>query len=97
MTLPKRIGVLALAGLAWTGATATVFAQQAAPDAAPKISRQTMMTLIRACRADYERHCADVERGEGRAARCLYEHRDDVSPDCRTAMRGAATEAAANQ
>lgn len=38
------------------------------------------------CRADIEKHCADVERGGGAMARCLREHEKELSPGCRDHM-----------
>jgi hypothetical protein len=35
------------------------------------------------CRADVQKHCADVERGGGATGRCLREHEKDLSPACR--------------
>lgn len=89
MFLPNGIGVAALAGLAWAGVSGAALAQQAQTDAAPKISRQQAIKIIRACRSDFETLCPDVEPGEGRAARCLMQHREDLSTGCSTAVRSA--------
>ena len=40
-----------------------------------------------ACRADVERLCTGVHPGGGRIAKCMREHRSEISPDCRTALK----------
>ena len=35
------------------------------------------------CRADAERYCASVERGQGARSRCLQEHLAELSSECR--------------
>ena len=42
--------------------------------------------LAVACLDDMEKHCAQVEIGEGRVASCLLEHRQDVSKTCNQAI-----------
>jgi hypothetical protein len=42
----------------------------------------------RACAADIERFCKGIQPGEGRIARCLKEHVEEVSPQCREKMHG---------
>lgn len=37
----------------------------------------------KACKADMEKFCANVERGEGRIAKCMKEHKDELSPACK--------------
>jgi hypothetical protein len=44
------------------------------------------------CRADVERLCSDVPAGGGGRARCLREHRDQVSPECRAQLEPAQRE-----
>jgi cysteine rich repeat protein len=39
-----------------------------------------------ACRDDARKLCRDVKPGEGRIARCLHEHREELSPGCRENM-----------
>jgi hypothetical protein len=38
------------------------------------------------CRAELERHCAQVEVGEGRVAQCLTDHASQLSPGCDQAL-----------
>jgi len=35
------------------------------------------------CREDRARFCHDVDPGGGAVARCLWKHRDEISPACR--------------
>ena len=37
----------------------------------------------RPCRDDAARLCKDVQKGEGRVARCLKEHANELSPACK--------------
>lgn len=41
------------------------------------------------CRAELERHCADVDVGEGRVAQCLKEHAGELGPGCGQALTEA--------
>jgi len=42
--------------------------------------------LANACFDDVEKHCAEVELGEGRVGTCLLEHKAEVTDACRQAM-----------
>jgi hypothetical protein len=42
---------------------------------------------MRACRADAEKFCKGVKRGEGRILRCLQPHRAELSPGCASEIR----------
>jgi hypothetical protein len=42
--------------------------------------------LASSCWDDLEKHCAEVEMGEGRVATCLLDHKAEVSDACRQAM-----------
>lgn len=37
---------------------------------------------LAACRADMEKHCRNVEPGEGRQMKCMYDLRDKLQPAC---------------
>ena len=39
---------------------------------------------LAACRADMEKFCRDVEPGEGRQMKCMYDLRDKLQPACAT-------------
>ncbi|HZV21038.1 MAG TPA: cysteine rich repeat-containing protein [Hyphomicrobiales bacterium] len=41
---------------------------------------------LAACRADVEKFCASVPRGQGKVRACLEENKDKVSSDCRSAL-----------
>jgi hypothetical protein len=45
-----------------------------------------LTAALRLCRADYERVCARVPTGRGRALACLLDNRDRLSPACRNAL-----------
>ena len=40
-----------------------------------------------ACKADVERFCASVQRGDGRVGKCLSEHKGQLSAQCKEAMQ----------
>lgn len=40
-----------------------------------------------ACRADVQRLCKGIEPGGGRIAKCMREHRTEISSDCRAALK----------
>ena len=42
---------------------------------------------LKVCEADVKKYCANVQRGEGRIAKCLHEHQDQVSPDCKAKLK----------
>lgn len=42
-----------------------------------------------ACRADVKRLCDGVKPGEGRIKECFKARRDEISADCRAALKGA--------
>jgi hypothetical protein len=53
-----------------------------------------------ACKADIEKFCSEVQQGRGRIVRCLNEHTDELSADCKGFMatrRKAAHEARRQQ
>jgi hypothetical protein len=43
--------------------------------------------LADSCWDDLEKHCGEVEMGEGRVAKCLLDHEGEVSPTCQQAMK----------
>jgi hypothetical protein len=63
-------------------------AAQKAADLSPE-KRALLMEAVRICQPDIERHCAGVQRGEGRIALCLAAHRTEVTPACLEAMKAA--------
>jgi Cysteine rich repeat len=42
--------------------------------------------LRQACRADFQKFCADVHPGSGRIAQCLLAHKESLSPACRDGL-----------
>lgn len=44
---------------------------------------QTEKTLIDPCRADLQRYCQDVEPGGGNFIKCLDDHKDKLTSECR--------------
>lgn len=73
----SKFAVWAILGI---GAVTTASATAAEPS---KGSAQ------QACKADAERLCASVQRGEGRVGKCLQEHKDQLSAQCKDAMQRA--------
>jgi hypothetical protein len=57
-------------------------------DAAARLERAiSAITYVASeCRAELETHCANVEVGEGRVARCLKDHASELSPGCDQAL-----------
>jgi hypothetical protein len=43
---------------------------------------------MKACQADVKTYCANVERGDGRLAKCLKENEDKVSAECKARPGG---------
>jgi hypothetical protein len=37
---------------------------------------------LAACRADMEKYCRNIEPGEGRQMKCMYDLRDKLQPAC---------------
>ena len=54
---------------------------QESPPAAP-----TEPSLQQACKADYKKLCADVQRGGGRIIACLNAHKDELTTACQEAL-----------
>jgi hypothetical protein len=46
--------------------------------------------LTKACKADAEKHCADIEPGGGRIEACLKDHFAEVSDKCKETISHAA-------
>ena len=44
------------------------------------------------CKADVEKFCKNVEQGKGRVARCLKEHKAELSQACRDGLAKKAPE-----
>ena len=55
----------------------------------PQEMRSKAMSLAQVCRADYERHCHDVQPGGGRVLGCLSANAGKLSPPCRDALPDA--------
>lgn len=54
----------------------------------PASAQSDPMAAARAaCSADLQQFCADVQPGGGRILSCLKEHRDQVSPTCKQAVK----------
>jgi hypothetical protein len=57
-------------------------------DAAARLERAigSLTYVVSECRTELEAHCAQVEGGEGRVARCLTDHASELSPGCDRAL-----------
>jgi hypothetical protein len=56
------------------------------PSALGFIPPRKKFMLARACRADFNAHCPDVDVGGGRAISCLEANKASLTPDCRDAL-----------
>ena len=72
-------------------APGTAPAAAAAPAAAQALTpRQEARALRAKCGGDFQKFCADVQPGGGRAAACLRAHATELTPACRAALPAAA-------
>lgn len=47
---------------------------------------QDRQVVRQACSADYQKLCADVRLGGGRALQCLHAHDKELAPECKAAL-----------
>lgn len=52
---------------------------------ADRMAGKTRGQLVQACKPDMEKFCKGIELGDGRLMKCLKEHKDELSPDCKAA------------
>jgi hypothetical protein len=71
-----RITSASIALLLSATITTTAFAQQ--------------REIMQACGADVKAHCANVERGDGRIAKCLKENESKLSAACKEKLQAVA-------
>lgn len=81
-------------GLAAALLAALVAAPAFADTTPPPLTRDQVRTVVKLCRADYARLCADVSPGGGRVYACLKTHTPDLDPGCATALTKAEAQAA---
>jgi hypothetical protein len=64
-------------------------------DLSPACKKRTEEMMMRAkevhkaCADDIDKFCKDVQPGKGNIARCLREHKGELSPECREEFRKA--------
>lgn len=58
--------------------------------AAPLTPRQEARALRAKCGGDFQKFCADVQPGGGRAVACLRAHATELTPACHAALPAAA-------
>ena len=75
--------------VAMIGATSSWGTIASAQTQVPQEMRSKAMSLAQICRADYERHCHDVQPGGGRILGCLSANVEKLSPACRSALPDA--------
>jgi hypothetical protein len=63
--------------------------------AAQQLTDAQRSAIKSACRADYQRVCADVPPGTKDSLQCLVQHREQVSSGCRDALAPAAASSSA--
>lgn len=56
--------------------------------ASPALAQQAPENA-RACRADVEKFCKDVQPGGGRVAQCMKQHESELSDACKSAAAAA--------
>ena len=49
-------------------------------------ARERLEQVADACKGDAARLCKNVEPGEGRILRCLFLHKDSLSPACKSSI-----------
>jgi hypothetical protein len=92
MTLRPLAFVLALA------IAAPAFAQSAATSAIPSVSGDGGKGghgAMKACKADRQTYCGDVEKGGGRVMACMKAHAAQLSQPCKDALQARRAERAA--
>jgi hypothetical protein len=57
-------------------------------DAAVRLERAigVIVYVATECRAELEKHCAEIEVGEGRVAQCLQDHESELGEGCNRAL-----------
>jgi len=71
------------------GATASWGTIASAQTQVPQEMRSKAISLAQVCRADYERHCHDIQPGGGRVLGCLSANAEKLSPACQNALPDA--------
>jgi hypothetical protein len=59
------------------------------PPPPPMTMRQQAALMRNACGGDFRAYCSGVRLGGGRAAQCLADHRESLSPTCQNALSAA--------
>ena len=78
-----RVIAIALA----VATAAPAFAQTSATSAVPDVGGAGGgHGAMKACKADRQTYCADVEKGGGRVMQCMKDHADKLSPSCKEAL-----------
>jgi hypothetical protein len=52
---------------------------------------------MKACKADHEKYCANVEKGGGRVMTCMKEHAGQLSSGCKSALQAMRAQRQANK
>jgi hypothetical protein len=50
------------------------------------VAAQNKTSARKACASDYQKFCADIAVGGGRVKKCLNEHLQQLTSDCRAAV-----------
>jgi hypothetical protein len=61
------------------------------PTPGPMPMRAELRLMRADCGADFQRYCSSVQPGGGRAIDCLVSHGQQLRPECRSALRMAAS------
>lgn len=82
------VAILFLTGCDSSTTTSTPTTSAPTETSTPAASPSTTTTANpNPCSDDYGKLCPGVEPGEGRIQKCLYEHLDQLAPECREAVQ----------
>ena len=88
MALRSTFVFILLAGLALPIFADDYGGPSGAPPKAPSANK-SRSSRRGPCAEDYQKFCKDVRPGEGRAAKCMNEHKDELSDACKQAAEKA--------
>jgi len=70
----------------WMAFATAVVASSLMPS--PVLAQAKTGALRDACREDYQRFCANVQRGGGRIRQCMLDNANRLTPQCLDSLKG---------